>query len=176
MAEYLIQGETLDDIADAINAKTGGSSAMTPAQMVTAIGTISSGGGSLPSVITKIDGGVFTPVNDIAGADFWINHNLGVVPKGFVIWTEDELSGTIATRYMASCVVSAANIIDQNSNNYIASGAATILYNGNASEVTSNTLFTSAAISNYMDASKIRWYNTLLYYKAGLAYKWLAWA
>jgi len=45
MAEYLIQGETLDDIADAINAKTGGSSAMTPAEMVTAIGTISGGGG-----------------------------------------------------------------------------------------------------------------------------------
>lgn len=45
MAEYLIQSETLDDIADAINAKTGGSSAMTPAQMVTAIGSISGGGG-----------------------------------------------------------------------------------------------------------------------------------
>lgn len=45
MAEYLIQSETLDDIADAINAKTGGSSAMTPAEMVTAIGTISGGGG-----------------------------------------------------------------------------------------------------------------------------------
>ena len=58
MAEYLIQDTTLDAIADAINAKTGGSSAMTPAQMVTAIGTISGGGGSLPSVITEIDGGV----------------------------------------------------------------------------------------------------------------------
>lgn len=46
MAEYLIQSETLDDIVDAINAKTGGSSAMTPAQMVAAIGTISGGGGS----------------------------------------------------------------------------------------------------------------------------------
>ena len=45
MAEYLIQSETLDDIADAINAKTGGSSAMTPAEIVTAIGSISSGGG-----------------------------------------------------------------------------------------------------------------------------------
>ena len=44
MAEYLIQSETLDDIADAINAKTGGSSAMTPAEMVTAIGRISGGG------------------------------------------------------------------------------------------------------------------------------------
>jgi len=46
MAEYLIQDTTLDAIADAINAKTGGSSAMTPAEMVTAIGTISGGGGS----------------------------------------------------------------------------------------------------------------------------------
>ena len=44
MAEYLIQSETLDEIADAINAKTGGSSAMTPAEMVTAIGSISGGG------------------------------------------------------------------------------------------------------------------------------------
>ena len=49
MAEYLIQDTTLDAIADAINAKTGGSSAMTPAQMVTAIGSISGGG----TTITK---------------------------------------------------------------------------------------------------------------------------
>lgn len=44
--EYLIQKETLDDIADVINAKTGGSSAMTPAEMVTAIGGIETGGGT----------------------------------------------------------------------------------------------------------------------------------
>lgn len=48
MADYLIQNSTLDAIADAINAKTGGSSAMTPAQMVTAIGSISGGGGMAP--------------------------------------------------------------------------------------------------------------------------------
>lgn len=46
MAEYKIQDTTLDAIADAINVKTGGSSAMTPAEMVTAIGSISGGGGS----------------------------------------------------------------------------------------------------------------------------------
>ena len=50
MSEYLIQSETLDDIADAINAKTGGSSAMTPAEMVTAIGNISGGGSDLSAV------------------------------------------------------------------------------------------------------------------------------
>lgn len=52
MAEYLIQDTTLNAIADAINAKTGGSSAMTPAQMVSAIGSIS--GGSGPTGYTLI--------------------------------------------------------------------------------------------------------------------------
>ena len=51
MSEYLIQSETLDDIADAINAKTGGSSAMTPAEMVTAIGNIPSGGGGIELLV-----------------------------------------------------------------------------------------------------------------------------
>lgn len=55
MAEYLIQSETLDDIADAINAKTGGSSAMTPAQMVTAIGSIS--GGSNDNIVVALPEG-----------------------------------------------------------------------------------------------------------------------
>ena len=45
MAEYLIQGEALDEIADAINAKTGGSDSMTPAEMVEAIEGIETGGG-----------------------------------------------------------------------------------------------------------------------------------
>ena len=51
MAEYLIQDTTLDAIADAINAKTGGSSAMTPAEMVTAIGNIPSGGGGIELLV-----------------------------------------------------------------------------------------------------------------------------
>lgn len=62
MAEYLIQSETLDDIADAIRAKTGGSSAMTPAEMVTAIGSIETGGGA--KVLTKL--GTYTVSESVA--------------------------------------------------------------------------------------------------------------
>lgn len=62
MAEYLIQDTTLDAIADAINAKTGGSSAMTPAEMVTAIGSISGGGGIAGWEYQKF---TFTPTEDI---------------------------------------------------------------------------------------------------------------
>lgn len=42
MAEYLIQGETLDDIVHAINEKAGTQDTMTPDDMVTAINAISS--------------------------------------------------------------------------------------------------------------------------------------
>lgn len=55
MAEYLIQSGTLDDIVDAINAKTGGSSAMTPAQMVQAIGTISGGSSTTKTTYTQTE-------------------------------------------------------------------------------------------------------------------------
>lgn len=77
MSEYLIQSETLDDIADAINAKTGGSSAMTPTEMVTAIENISSGG-------VKSVEGTFTLASDSSFPT--ITHNLGTVKiAGFVI-------------------------------------------------------------------------------------------
>jgi len=67
MSEFLIQSETLDEIADAINAKTGGSSAMTPAEMVTAIGTIS-GGGSTPFVVS---------VDEYIHVENWLSDALG---------------------------------------------------------------------------------------------------
>lgn len=70
MAEYLIQSETLDAIADAINAKTGGSSAMTPAEMVTEIGSIQTGGGDTGD-FTHLD--TFTLSEDVAYLDIDIS-------------------------------------------------------------------------------------------------------
>lgn len=58
MAEYLIQDTTLDAIADAINAKTGDSSAMTPAEMVTAIESIGGGGGGEAYGVTSVTYGI----------------------------------------------------------------------------------------------------------------------
>jgi hypothetical protein len=56
MAKYIIQDSTLTGIADAIRAKTGGSSAMTPAQMATEIAAI-------PSGTTITDGIVFNALD-----------------------------------------------------------------------------------------------------------------
>lgn len=47
MSTMLIQSGTLEDIADAIRAKTGGSASMTPLQMPTQIASIPSGGGGI---------------------------------------------------------------------------------------------------------------------------------
>lgn len=133
------------------------------------------GGGSLPSVISKIDGGSFTLASDTAGDRQSVSHSLGVVPKGFVIWTEDELSGTVATRHIANCGATVINVTDRSSKHYACSGWVTILYNGAAS-IVNNALYTDAQISRIMDAQRIMWGNSLLFYKAGLTYKWLAWA
>ena len=46
MADYLIHDSTLEDIADAIRAKTGGSSLIEPEDMPTEIASISGGGGT----------------------------------------------------------------------------------------------------------------------------------
>lgn len=97
MAEYLIQGDTLDAIADAINAKTGGSSAMTPVEMVTAIAAIPSGGGSGYSKKTgsfvlaenyTYNSGVSTPYTGML-----IETGLSVV-QAVIIWSEEWQAGT----------------------------------------------------------------------------------
>lgn len=59
MAEYVIQDSTLASIGDAIRGKTGGSSTMTPAQMVTAIESISGGGSDISPF--KVVKGTITP-------------------------------------------------------------------------------------------------------------------
>lgn len=54
----------------------------------TDIGTIPAGV-TLPSCITKIAGGNFTPGSDTAANGYSITHNLGAVPLGLIVWTND---------------------------------------------------------------------------------------
>lgn len=80
MSIYLIQGETLAALGDAIRSKTGETEPLTPADMATAISEIS----ELPGAIEKIDAGVFTPTS----SDYLscvIDHDLGDVPDFVVL-------------------------------------------------------------------------------------------
>ena len=54
MSKYVIDSETLTDIADAIRAKTGDSASMTPLEMPDEIASISGGGGYAPSGYTRL--------------------------------------------------------------------------------------------------------------------------
>lgn len=179
MAEYLIQSETLDDIANAINAKTGGSSAMTPAEMVTEIGNIpTGGGGSLPSVISKIDGGSFTLASDTAGNNHWISHNLGEIPKGIIIWTEDTdlrtSTAAVAQRYLICSQLTLIDWITGTTNNGLFPQH--LFRNTNGATSNTGSPITQAAVGNYIQTTRFNNALGAAYYKAGVEYKWVAYA
>ena len=69
---------------------------------VNILGVIGSfeGGGSLPPVISKIDGGSFTLASVTDVRNYSISHNLGEKPKCFVIWSDDVVYGTGETDMM----------------------------------------------------------------------------
>jgi len=100
MAEYLIQDSTLEDIADAIRAKTGGSSAMTPAEMVTEIGTIQTG--IIPTGTKQIgiaqNGTTTEDVTNYANAEITVNVppdiSAALRDLGFTIVSDTIITGT----------------------------------------------------------------------------------
>jgi len=166
---YRILKSTLDDIADAIRSKTGGSAAMTPAQMVTEIGNIPSGGGSLPSIISKIDGGSFTFAADTAIQSNKINHSLGVKPKGYIIWSESVMTDDEA--YANQTLMFSYGIgVPWSVNGTITTGYSYAMWrrtNGAVQESNSS----SPTISDTQIAP-----SGYYYWRGGVTYKWLAWA
>ena len=90
MSDYLIDGSTLEDIADAIRSKTGGSSLIAPEDMPTEIASISGGGGatsftfnpstnvtnnSAPSCVQSILDSVSPVIGDVPFYVSWLDGN-----------------------------------------------------------------------------------------------------
>lgn len=179
MADYLIHDSTLEDIADAIRSKTGGSSLVAPEDMPTEIASIETGGGgSLPSIISKIDGGSFTLASDTTGANHWISHSLGVLPKCITIWTEDSdlLTSTaaVAQRYL---ICSQLTLIDWTTGaNVNALFPQHLIRNTNGATSNTGSPITQAAVENYIQTTRFNNALGAAYYKAGVEYKWVAFA
>lgn len=85
MAEYMIQGDTLTAIANAIRAKAESTGSLTPAQMAAAIAEI----GGLPGKISALDYGTVT-YNNSTTTYFQKTHGMGVVPNFCLICVCDS--------------------------------------------------------------------------------------
>lgn len=93
MADYMIKGETLTNIANAIRAKSGSSATMTPEQMSTEIENISVGGGDnlfsqyVEGGLTELKAEYLTNISKIRTSAF----------KGVTILTTAIIPGNIKT-------------------------------------------------------------------------------
>lgn len=99
MAEYLINDSTLTAIGDAIRAKTGGVSLMTPAQMVTEIGSIPSGGGSgyakkTGSFVLETDYTYANRADQTYTGSILIATGLSRIDS-LIVWSEEWAAGTV---------------------------------------------------------------------------------
>lgn len=138
------------------------------------IGSFEGGGGSLPSVISKIGGGSFTLANDTLASSYKWEHNLGELPKGYMLWTDDDTYEP----YNVGVIVTVIAEFNQ-----MQTGASTTEY-GAAYFMRRNTSGNLDTYSETISFNNLKNYATATmlgapssrYLKAGCTYKWFAWA
>lgn len=182
MSNYIVTDTELTAVADAIRTK-GGTAALIPWQAGTgfadAVGAIPSGGGaSLPSVISKIDGGSFTLASDTVGTSHWISHSLGVLPKCITIWTEDSdlrtSTAAVAQRYLICSQLTLIDWLTGTTNNGLIPQH--LFRNTNGATSNTGSPIAQAAVGNYIQTTRFNNALGAAYYKAGVEYKWVAYA
>lgn len=136
MADYLIQDSTLTDIADAIRAKTGGSSAMTPAEMVTAIGSIPSGGGSQ---ITKDE---WTLASDYNGTTQGFYYGTNYIDRTFVGVQIIHIDGNTASSNAAKGVYIDNHYSAETMNVYFRGTSFTVMSSGQLYNISAGATIT----------------------------------
>lgn len=154
--EQLVGG--IESLTVDSNTKTGATDATLSdavARLVAGYG----GGASLPSIISKIDGGSFTPTSDEATSSYSIPHNLGTVPTGVVIWATDIVKESYAIRTV--------NILQMTDSHYMIQQVNT---NG------SDRFVGGELASGDLGVASFKLTLTSNAYKSGVTYKWLAWA
>lgn len=141
------------------------------------ISLIEGGGGSLPPGITKQASGSFTLDVDTASSNYYIQHNLGAMPKFVVVWSEDLTARQVeANRYIY--LITYHDIRMENAENKFWYGYSNSYYRtqtaslGVASSSYNET--TNLKQSDYITPTTFRINRSADYYKAGCTYKWIA--
>lgn len=117
------------------------------------------GGGSLPSVISKIDGGSFTLAADTLSNNYTITHNLGEVPKGFAVYAVENLVTPTVARVVNKMFF---NGDDGVLRQFLSTGGGRFDGIASGAVISSSTDFRVNVAQNY--------------YEGGCTYNWLAWA
>jgi len=183
MAEYLIQGDTLDAIADAINAKTGGSSAMTPVEMVTAIAAIPGGGGSGYSKKTGsfvlAENYTYNGGPTAAYTGMLIDTGLAAV-KAVIIWSEEWQAGTETNGCFGLSLgfdIGFGTIVSTSDILHYYAGSSCMRNGSNNYYSTANQGLFFHSFSNSVPAGSfgIKCYNSSFPIRAGHTIRWEAW-
>ena len=134
-------------------------------------------GASLPAVISKIDGGSFTLASDTALNSHILSHNLGERPKGLVLWSDNngESGGSYAVQTILYGFIINSEFLYGSAHNY---GLFFEQYRKTNDYPTNIALGLSEAQRDLaLTATTCAFvWRSGEYYKAGLTYKWLAWA
>lgn len=138
-------------------------------------------GGVLPTSISKIDGGSFTPTADISSEAHHIMHNLGTTPKGCIVWTDDMNATEIPPTYRYA--YRALHIHDEveNENGVANYGYFQVWYrvNGTGKLSSASGVYkpdSAPMLSDYVNSTFFCFHRNADYYKQGCTYHWLAWA
>lgn len=133
-------------------------------------------GASLPPVISKLDGGSFTLESDTLCTNHWISHNLGVLPRGVIIWTEDDelrtSTAAVAQRYLLCSQLILIDWITGTATNAIS--PAHLIRNTNGTTANTGSPISKAAVGNYIETTRFNNALGAAYYKAGVQYQWIA--
>lgn len=116
------------------------------------------GGGSLPSVISKIDGGSFTLAADTLSNNYTISHNLGEIPKGFAVYAVENLVTPTVARVVNKMFYDGDDGVLRQ---FLSTGGARFDGLSNTTAIISATDFRVNVAQNY--------------YEGGCTYNWFAW-
>ena len=160
-------------LTDAINALTAYANEVTGKADTTlsdAVRTLGSGYGvgSLPSVISDIQGGSFSLDSNTQSSAVHIPHSLGVVPTAFFIWTDDIDVTTEAN----NIIVRGAFIVDKSADGSVTSFLYQMgSYNGKFNQYARGI---GTNYANYANADYISYNVSNASYKANTVYNWIA--